>query len=287
VSPWPHARRIVAAVLPLALAALPLPAQSFTCRASAGSNEATLLAHYAVPLAFTAALPQASLRAGEVALALETSWLPTPPADVRRSEECYLAKGENTALSPVLPRPRVAVGLPAGLVAEASLLPPVTVADATPFLVGLALAWTHPVGRGATLAARAHGTLGYVDGPVTCAADALQSNPSAPCFGDTPSNDRYAPNAFGAELLVSLPLASRWSALLGAGVVHARPRFDVNFTNGVGLRDGTRVRFDDTAAGLTAGLTRDIGARAALGLLAYAAPGRTTTVRLTGQWQLR
>lgn len=277
-----RASLVLAALLPL-----PLCAQSVTCRPAANSNEARLLAHYAVPLAFGAALPRPALRPGEVALALESAWLPAPPADVRRSDACYLAKAENTTLSPVLPRPRVAVGLPAGLALEASILPPVTVADATPALAGIALAYAGRLGARATLLARVHGTIGHVEGPVTCARDALQPDPNAPCFGETPSSDRYAPNASGADLLLDVPFAAHWSALLGAGVLHARARFDVDFTNAFGVRDDTRVRFDDTGVALTAGVARRLGARTALGVVASAVPGRTTTVRLSGEWQLR
>jgi hypothetical protein len=277
----------VVAVLAAVLLAHPLAAQRVTCRPSPGSNEAELLTRYAVPLTFGAALPSGALRPGDVAIALETTWLPTPPSDVRRSGECYLDKAENTTLSPVLPRPRIAVGLPAGLTVEASLLPPVTVADATPFLAGLALSYARTMNASTTVQARVHGTLGYVDGPVTCSRDALQDDPTQPCFGDSPSSDRYAPNAMGAELLATRAFGTNWSAQLGVGAVHARPQFDVNFTNAFGVVDNTRIRFDDTRAAITAGVARRVHERAAVGVVGYIVPGRTSTVRLTGQWRLR
>lgn len=282
------ARAVQGALSVIALAtAVPVGAQSRICRPSPGSNEAELLTRYAVPLTFGTALPSGALRPGEIAIALETTWLPTPPSDVRRSGECYLDKAENTTLSPVLPRPRIAVGLPAGLTAEASLLPPVTVADATPFLAGLALSYARSMNASTSVHARLHGTLGYVDGPVTCSRDALQNDPTQPCFGDTPSSDRYAPNAIGAELLATRAFGTNWSAQLGVGAVHARPQFDVNFTNAFGVVDNTRIRFEDTRASLTAGVARRVHERAAIGVVGYVVPGRTSTVRLTGQWTLR
>jgi hypothetical protein len=262
-------------------------AQGRVCRPLPGSNEARLLTHFVVPLAFSSALPLPQFTPGQVAVALETSWLPTPDASVRRSEQCYLDKAENTGLSPVLPRPRVAVGLVGGVAVEASVLPPVTVADATPLLVGLALSYARPLGDRAMLLVRGHTTLGHVDGPVTCARDALQSDPGLPCYGDTPSNDRYAPNVTGGELLIALPRHGAWQAHLGAGVLHARPRFNVNFTNAFGVRDETQLLLTRTAASVTAGLSRRIGPRAAVGLLGYAVPDGGTTLRFTGQWQLR
>jgi len=287
---WPSPRAGMGSAVVLAgllMSASLAAAQGRICRPSPGSNEARLLTHFVVPLAFSSALPSPQLAAGEVVVALEATWLPTPDASVSRSEQCYLDKAENTGLSPVLPRPRVAVGLPGGVAVEASLLPPVTVADATPLLVGLALSYARPLGERATLLVRGHTTLGYVDGPVTCARDALQDDPSVPCYGDTPSNDRYAPNVTGGELLVDLPWRGAWHAHLGAGVLHARPRFDVNFTNAFGVRDDTQLLFTRTAASVTAGLSRRIGPRAAVGLLGYAVPGDGATLRLTGQWQLR
>ncbi|HMS01538.1 MAG TPA: hypothetical protein PKE51_01125 [Gemmatimonadaceae bacterium] len=286
-APWRFARRLAWSAALLTTSGAALHAQSVICRPSANSNEARLLSHYAVPLAFSTALSGTTPRAGEVVLALETSWLPDPPSNVRRSGECYQDKAENTSLSPVLPRPRIAIGLPAGFALEASLLPPVTVADATPLLGGVGLSYARAAGAQSTLRARAHATIGYIDGPVTCARSALQSDPNQPCFGDTPSEDRYAPNAYGAELLFDRTLTDRWSALAGAGVVHSRAQFDVNFVNAFGVQDDTRVRYDDTAVSITAGLARRLGERAALGVVAFAVPGRTTTVRVTGQWRLR
>ncbi len=280
-------RLLSAAAAAVALISSSAQAQAFTCRPSAGSNEAALLTHYGVPLAFGAALPSPKLRRGEVVVALEASYLSSPAADVQRSDECFLDKAENTGLSPVLPRPRIAVGLPAGLMIEASLLPPVTVADATPFLLGVALSYATTINTKGTLYARAHGTLGYVDGPVTCSRSALQNDPTRPCFGDTPSNDRYAPNVYGGELLLDWQLRGPWSGLLGVGAVHARPRFQVNFTNRFDLRDNTRVRYDETAASVTAGVSRTLSERTAIGLVAYAVPGQTATVRVTGQWRVR
>lgn len=128
----------VVAVLAIALAPHVAVGQA-VCRPSSGSAEAQLLSYYAVPLAFSSALPTPALARGEVAIALEMTYVPAPASNSQRSDECFVEKSQHTELSPVLPRPRVAVGLPGGVVAEFSYLPPVTVADATPSLLGLAL----------------------------------------------------------------------------------------------------------------------------------------------------
>ncbi len=267
-------------------AARSLPAQS-VCTPSARSSEGRLLAFSAIPLAFASALPGPALNRGEIVVGLELSAIPEPAASIQRSDECFVEKGQNTQLSRVLPRPRVAVGLPGGVMVEVSYLPPVTVADATPSLLGLALAYTTRVTPAVTAMLRAHGTIGYVDGPVTCARSALQGDPTQPCFGTEPSNDRYAPNAYGLEFLLGTQLSSRVSASLGAGATHLRPRFRVGFRNGFGLLDETRVEQNFTRATLMANLAASMTPRLGLGAQAYAVPRDGATIRLTTQWKVR
>ncbi len=257
------------------------------CTPSNTSNEARLLAFSAIPLAFASALPKPSLGRGEIAIGVELSAIPEPPASIQRSDECFVEKGQNTQLSRVLPRPRLAVGLPGGVTAEVSYLPPVTVASATPSLLGVALGYTVPVTPSVAAMLRAHGTLGFIDGPVTCAPSALQDDPTQPCFGTEPSNDRYAPNAYGAELLVGARLSSRVTASIGAGASHLRPRFRVGFRNGFGLLDETRVEQNFTRATGMAQVTGSITPRVHVGAQVYAVARDGATVRLTTQWLLR
>lgn len=272
---------LVAALLPSGSSA-----QS-TCRPGSESAEAQLLAWYAVPLAFSSALPAPTLGTGEIAVAIEGTYVPAPSRDVRRSDECFVAKSQNTELSPVLPRPRVAIGLPGGLTAEVSYLPPVTVADATPNLLGLALAYGLPTVRDIALQVRLHGTVGHVEGPITCSEQSLQPNPAQPCFGTEPSQDRFAPNVYGTELLAGVALGNAWHARAAAGVSHARSRFQVGFRNGFDILDDTRVARDFTRATGALGITRVISPRLDVGLLAYGVAGDAATVRLTGQWRIR
>ena len=285
------------AVATLLLVANATARAQVTCRPSPGSNEARLLAHYTVPIAFAATLPSPTLPRGGVSLALEGSWVPTPSRDVRRTDECYAPKDENTGLSPVLPRPRLAVGLGGGVTGELSYLPPVTVADATPSLLGVAISFAlgdrtvehvaPSARRSRRYLLRAHATVGYVDGPITCPRSALQDVPTQPCFGTSASNDRYAPNVSGVEGVVMQPLGARWRVLAGAGVSHARPRFRVNFRTGDGLLDRTRVEHDFTTMTALGGITARLSPRLELGVLAYEVIGRNATVRVTGQWRVR
>ena len=132
-----------------------------------------------------------------------------------------------------------------------------------------------------------HGTVGHVDGPITCSSQSLQPNPAQPCFGTTPSKDRFAPNVYGAELLAGVLLGGAWRAQAGLGVSHARARFQVGFRNGFDILDDTRVARDFTRATGTLGVTRVLSQRLDVGLLAYGVAGDAATVRLTGQWRVR
>src|SRR5690606_28958690 len=102
------------------------------CRPGPNSNEAKLLAYYAAPLTFSPGGTLERLAPGGVRLAFDLTWIPEPSESLRRTDQCFLPKEENTQLSPILPRPRVAVGVAGDLVLEATWLPPITVADATP-----------------------------------------------------------------------------------------------------------------------------------------------------------
>ncbi len=263
-----------------------LHAQS-VCTPSTSSNEARLLAFSAVPLAFASAMPMPRIEAGDIVVGLELAGIPEPSAAIQRSDECFVEKGQNTQLSRVLPRPRLAIGLPGGVIAEVSYLPPVTVADATPSLLGVALGYSVPVRPSLTALLHLHGTVGYVDGPVTCARAALQADPAQPCFGTEPSNDRYAPNVYGAEVLVTRSISPRVNASLGLGVSHLRPRFTVGFRNGLGFLDQTRVEQNFTRATALAGLSTSVTQRLNIGAQVYAVARDGATVRLTTQWQLR
>lgn len=283
-------RQIFAAGVFGALAAGVAPAQS-VCRPVASTPEARLLAFYATPLAFSAAPGTGALARGQVMVTGELTWIPDPPASIRSSSGvCGFSKPEHSGLSPVFPRPRVAVGLGGGWTVEASWLPPVTVADATPHLGALALSWIPPVTLpgGARLLLRGHTTLGGVDGPITCPASALQTtSPAANCHGTKPSNDTYDPGASGAEAIVASHTGVvRWYAGVGANVL--RSHLQVNFTNQDGVVDRNQVEIDLTRAALLAGAAWALrGDRVALTAQLYAVSDDATTGRVGIAWRLR
>ena len=262
------------------------------CRPPKGSSEAKLLAFFAAPIAFSPAGHAERLAPGAVRLSFDITYVPKPAVSIRRSSVCE-NKGENTALSPVFPRPRLAVGLPGGFFLEGSYLPPITVLDATPNLGSVALGWTRTLsgsdeGVGAWLTLRTHATFGKVKGPITCSADALQSTAiNQPCYGNTPSDDTYEPNMLGAEGMLGWSGSGRFAGYVGAGYTSIKPRFQVNFTSLQGNLDNTKVLLDDSRIAAFAGGRYRVGGRINLTGELYSVPKDVTTVRVGASFMLR
>lgn len=238
-------RAAVAVLAATTICSSALRAQGYSCEAlPASSNEAKLLEFFAAPLAFSVIDQPQRQPAGLTTLVLELSQVPEAPSALRRTQ-CFTAdKPQNSNLASLLPRPRLIVALPWGMQVEAAYLPPVTVGDATPHIVQGALAWT---GRAGTLAGnpmrlqlRGHITRGDVRGPVTCPRSALRNDPLSACYGTAPSKDRYRPNVTGGEAILGVDAAG-YGYFIGAGVSSLNPWLQVDFTNGAGFRDTSRV----------------------------------------------
>jgi len=277
-------------------AALPARAQTNpTCRPPRESNEAKLLAFFATPIAFSPGGDVSTLKAGNVRLGLEATYVPSPSKEMQQPEACYgIKKTENTNLSPVFPRPRVTLGLPGGLLLEGSYLPPITVADAEPNLGSVALMRPTQLSGDAehgaiSLLLRAHATFGRVRGSITCPRKSLQNqDPNAACYGTDPSSDTYKPNMFGAEAgLAKLGPESRWGAYASTGVTWLRPRFQVGFQYLGAAFDDTKIIVDMTRFAVGVGGWYRVATKAAILGELYSVPTDATTFRVGGAYTLR
>ncbi len=285
---------LVARVLAV-IAGIVVPAVAVgQCVPPANSNEAKLLAFYEAPIAFATADAPVVLPLGRIALTGELVGVPTPSAALQESNYCYAAKQEGTHLAPILPRYRVTVGLPAGFAVEGSYLPPVTVDRARPSLGSLALAYTRLLiapgdGAGPSLALqiRGHGTLGTVEGPITCPASALQqTSPGQPCYGTKPSADTFYPRSAGGEGSLALQSPNhRFSVYAGTGYTYLAPQFRVGFTDLEDVTDHTlvEVNLSRVAAfgGVSIGIVRGLDA----GAQVYSVPADVTTWRLVARYR--
>ena len=236
------------AIVAAALVVRPLLAAA-QCRPGEDSNEAKLLAHYSAPIVFA---PQGAPSAarGRVTIGGDLTYIPEPDPSLERTGRCFMPKKESTRISPVFPRPRVTIGLPLGIGLEVAYLPPLRVAGAKANLISGALSIARPIvavaGQPIVAAARVHATRGYVNGAITCGADALQqSDPNAPCYGTEKSNDTFRPNMWGIDGSVGRAFRDgRLGVFAGGGITWLAPRFRVGFNDARGFVDRTRVEVD-------------------------------------------
>ncbi len=259
------------------------------CKPDQDSNEAKLLAFFSAPIAFSPGGNVTPLGAGKFRLGFELTYVPEPDEDISSSEECFGNKSEETHLSPVFPRPRLAIGLGSGWVLEGSYLPPVTVADATPNLGQIAISRLTPIG-GAEVLFRVHATFGQVEGSITCPEDALQtSNILQPCYGTVPSEDTYKPNMFGGEAAITFSQSTTWTGYAGAGYTAERPRFQVGFQDGRPGRpfDDTEIIVDLNRISLFAGAAFQLGSGIGLTAELYSVPEDVTTFRVGASYTWR
>jgi hypothetical protein len=276
------ARRF-APVLGFALFWLPraLPAQA-DCFPAKDSHEAQLFAALAVPLAFSVAQAPDTAGPGRLRIGLEATYLPSISEEIRTPTTCRPGKGpENTDLLFAIPRPRISLSLPLGLVIEGSWIPPVRLNGVKANLVALSLQRAFQLRRsGAVIALRLHGTGGLIRAPVVCNDDALR-DPTSECFQGTRSDDRYHPNTFGAEATLAWAFANgRLRPFLGGGVNVLHPRFQVHFTNQFGSTDTRKVKVDLTRGVVFGGASWQPAGRVTLSGEIYGAPGDAVTGRV-------
>ncbi len=259
----------------------PLAGQT-VCMPPDNSNEAKVFANFAVPLAFGPLAAPTPARPGALRITLEGSYLPTLDAATRTATICRPGKGpENTDLLFAVPRPRVAVGLPGGLLLEASWIPPIRLNGVKANVGSIALGRAIPVGHGPmTAGIRLHTTFGLVQAPITC-NEAELADPTSECFQGTRSNDKYHPTMFGAEGSLGWTLArGRVRPYLGGGVNLLRPRFEVGFTNRLGSTDSTRVEVNLTRAVVFGGVMWQAGRGFGITGEVYSAPADAVTGRV-------
>jgi hypothetical protein len=275
-------------VIPAALAFVAATAGG-QCKVPSSSNEGKLLTYYSVPIVFSPAMAPAPTKPGSIRLAFEAEYLPKPNPAIEKTGKCFQQKSEHTSLSPVFGRPRLTVGLPAGLAFEFSYLPPVKIANAKPNLASFALSEIHhysmmPGAGGVNLMLRAHATAGFVRGPITCPRSELQTtSKGAACFGTSPSNDTFRPDMFGGEVVAAIaPPMRSFGVYGGIGANRFDPHFQVNFTNGEGGVDRTKVQLDSpvTRVSLIGGISAYLRPSIDVGAQIYSVPQDLTTFRV-------
>lgn len=225
----------------LALAAVLLPAvagaQRPELRYSWDTPEGRIMGYYSAGLAFTpVAAPR---RPVGVEIGLELAYLP-PLDEARRSGG--FSKQESTNLIPVVPRPRVAIALPANFALEASYVPPVKVFGVKASLLSAAISrpvWTRPA---YALTARFAASSGLTKGAITCNSDILENGGGDVAFFEyvchnQESEDSFHSPALALELLGAGAPGKRFVPWAGLGVRHERNRFVIGVKNADGTEE--------------------------------------------------
>lgn len=169
-------------------------------------------------------------------------------------------KREDLNKSPVFGRLRLAIGLPAGWVAELGYTPPITIDGARPRdLVAVSLAHRLLERGRYTLSARAFGQHGGARGDITCPAelagiDDIDRNP----YGcQAASDDHVTLNYYGLDL-VSGWNAGAWHWHVDAGVVRTETTVQVDALT-FDSRDRSRLVARDLLPYVAIGTRRDLG----------------------------
>src|SRR5690606_2234956 len=174
---------------------------------------------------------------GALEVGLELGYVPRLDAEQRQVGD----KPESTNLAPVFPRPRVTYAITDRLAIEGSWLPPVEVFDVKANVVSLALSWTSPRRGALRFSPRLAGTIGSVEGAITCFEDLATRSPDLAvyygtiCYGRE-SRDDFRPRHALAELTVGWERdEARVVPYAGLGARGDWTRFDI----GVIRPDGT------------------------------------------------
>lgn len=211
---------------------------------------------------------------GAVDLALEVGWLPSLSAEERRVGFDG-AKVEDLNRASLFPRPRVLVGLPAGLSLEGSWVPPVDIDGVEPNLLGLALG--RPLlerGRW-RLGARLHGQYGTLEGDITCPAAEAAAGPDPelnPFLCEAPSRDELTLRSVHLELVAARRAGASGLepyAALGAGRMELDFRIRAEHS---GFVDRTRQQTEGSTWYAAAGVAYRGWRRGTIGLEAFYSP---------------
>ena len=269
------------------LAAAPLAAQT-ACEAPAGSPEAQTMGTKSVAIAFSPTRGPSRMPAGRVELGLGVMTVPEVSDEENIPITCFSGETlSNTNALVVAAQPRVRVGLGGGFAAEAGWVPPVTLSGVKANILGLGADWTSgPLGKVLVANFSLNAAFGTVKGSFTCDDTDVQT-PGNYCYQGTPSEDSFDPAVYGADLTLGASF-NRGSVrpYIGGGYTRLMPRFQVNYTNSLGIVDNSKVESNLNAAALFGGLTWDLARRWSVTGQFFSLVNYGTSVSLTGRFAL-
>lgn len=228
--------------------------------------EAWAMNYFAASSLMTAFGETAALSPGQWNVALELGHVPRL-SDAQQQVGFEGTKREDLNKSPVFGRVRLAVGLPAGWIAELGYTPPLTIDGARPRdLVAVAFAHRLIERGGYTLSARAFGQHGSAQGDITCPAAlaGVQDSERNPYGCQAASDDHVSLNYYGAGL-VSGWNAGAWHWHADGGVARTELAVQVDALT-FDVRDRSRLVARDVLPYFAVGTRRDLSERWSVGM---------------------
>lgn len=255
-------------------------------RRSFSDGQGKLMAFYSATLTFTPVEAPRERRQGELSIGLELGYVPQLDAEQRRVGD----KPESTNLAPVFPRPRVTYALTDRLAIEASWIPPVEFFDVKANIAAAALSWTAPARGMLRLSPRLAGTIGSVEGAITCFEDLATGSPDLAeywaliCYARE-SIDEFRPRHVLLELMAAWERQdARLTPYAGLGARGDWSKFDIGVIRDDGSRDPDQpiLELRTVRPYGVVGATWRAAARARATAELLYAPGSLVTVRIQG-----
>ncbi|HUF29536.1 MAG TPA: hypothetical protein VMM77_02655 [Gemmatimonadaceae bacterium] len=249
-------------------------------------GEGRLMAFYSAGLTFSPVAAPRERARGDLALGLELGYLPPLSTEQRRVGD----KPEATNLAPIFPRPRISYALTDRVTVEASWIPPIEFFDVKANLASLALSWTAPASGALRFTPRLAGTLGSIEGAITCSEELLSGSIDLAvyyalvCYGRE-SRDEFFPRHILAEVTVGWDRANAAvEPYAGIGARRDWARFDIGVIRADGSREPDHPILELRALrpyGVLGATVRAAARVRATAEMLYA-PGSILTLRLQG-----
>jgi hypothetical protein len=210
---------------------------------------------------------------GSVELGLEGSWVPELSVE-ERTVGFNGFKEEDLNRTPLIGRVRVTIGVGAKTAVTVGVAPPIELDGVEAALVTLGLERPLWSGRAWSVGARLFAQVGKVEGSLTCTAEDARSPPGSAsnAFGcQAPSRDEVELDHHGIELIASVALSEDWSVHFGVAAQEHDLQFQVDALT-FDFRDRSLLLSDGATFSITAGATRQLGARFSLSGEAFYTP---------------
>jgi hypothetical protein len=237
--------------------------------------EAWALAHFTAATLLSGLETPVTRRPGDVSIGLELGWLPA----LTPTEELVGFDGIDSLdlnQAPLLPRPRVTIGLPAHFAVIVAAVPPVPMYGLKAALLAVGLERPLIEKPRWTVGLRGYGQVGWVRGAYTCPASLLAFPPGSPqnMMGcDATSSDTASLRYVGGEASVAYrtEASSRFSPHASIGINDMDVGFQVDALT-YGSLDHTHYLSHGTTVSTSAGVNYRLTSRFDVGVDMFYSP---------------